>query len=219
ADAVGIQHRAIWIGRARCRSAGRSLPHSPVLQNRQRGHQNHQGTRTNETLHRLQPIVLSATCSRIFIVISTSVLSQKPFGENRIRPHQLEGRLPRGKWYRIRLKTSCRSRYATLMFSSFRRLAVPFALPWFAAVAIAQSASPPEIDDGRQWLNPRSPASSPLAVASRATALNQNDAAEKLLRQIIRRASRSSEASEAHKLLSRIYIRTGRYKRATDNLD
>jgi|KBSMisStandDraft_5_1062788.scaffolds.fasta_scaffold78444_2 hypothetical protein len=105
------------------------------------------------------------------------------------------------------------------MFSSFRRLAVPFALPWFAAVAIAQSASPPEIDDGRQWLNPRSPASSPLAVASRATALNQNDAAEKLLRQIIRRASRSSEASEAHKLLSRIYIRTGRYKRATDNLD
>jgi hypothetical protein len=105
------------------------------------------------------------------------------------------------------------------MFSSFRRLAVPFALPLITAVAIAQSASPPESDDGRQWLNPRSPASSPLADASRASALNQNDAAEKLLRQIIRRAPRSPEASEAHKLLSRIYIRTGRYKRATDNLD
>ena len=102
------------------------------------------------------------------------------------------------------------------MHGSFRRLAVPFALPWLTVVAIAQSA---EIDDGRQWLNPRSPGSSPLAAASRATALNQNDAAEKLLRRIIRRAPRTPETSEAHKLLSRIYIRTGRYKRATDNID
>ena len=117
------------------------------------------------------------------------------------------------------MRTAARVGYATLMFSSFRRLAVPFALPLTTAVAIAQSASPPESDDGRQWLNPRSPASSPLAVASRATALNQNDTAEKLLGQIIRRAPRTPEASEAHKLLSRIYIRTGRYKRATENLD
>jgi len=102
------------------------------------------------------------------------------------------------------------------MHGSFRRLAVPFALPWLTVVAIAQSA---EIDDGRQWLNLRSPGSSPLAAASRANALNQNDTAEKLLRQIIRRAPRTPEASEAHKLLSRIYIRTGRYKRATDNID
>jgi len=105
------------------------------------------------------------------------------------------------------------------MFGRFRNFAVALALPWLSVVAIAQSGSPPESDDGRQWLNPRSPASSPLAAASRATALNQNDAAEKLLRQIIRRAPRSPEAAEAHKLLSRIYIRTGRYKRATDNLD
>jgi predicted aspartyl protease len=105
------------------------------------------------------------------------------------------------------------------MFGPFRRFAVALALPWLSVVAIAQSASPPESDDGRQWLNPRSPASSPLAAASRANALNQNDAAEKLLRQIIRRSPRTPEASEAHKLLSRIYIRTGRYKRAADNLD
>src|SRR5215470_14481791 len=82
----------------------------------------------------------------------------------------------------------------------------------------AQSAAPPESDDGRQWLNPQTVADSPLAAASRASALNQNDAAEKLLRQIINRAPKSSEAGEAHKLLSRIYIRTGRYKRASDNL-
>jgi len=110
-------------------------------------------------------------------------------------------------------------RYTLVMFGRFRHFAVALALPWLSVVAIAQSGSSPESDDGRQWLNPRSPASSPLAAASRATALNQNDAAEKLLRQIIRRAPRSPEAAEAHKLLSRIYIRTGRYKRATDNLD
>ena len=105
------------------------------------------------------------------------------------------------------------------MLGSLRCLAVALALPLLSVVAIAQSASLPEIDDGRQWLNPRSPGSSPLAAASRANALNQNDTAEKLLRQIIRRAPRTPEASEAHKLLSRIYIRTGRYKRATDNID
>jgi len=105
------------------------------------------------------------------------------------------------------------------MFGSFRRLVVLFALPWLTVVAIAQSASLPESDDGRQWLNARSPATSPLAAASRANALNQNDAAKKLLRQIIRWAPRSPEAAEAHKLLSRIYLRTGQYRRATDNLD
>lgn len=105
------------------------------------------------------------------------------------------------------------------MFGPFRHFAVALALPWLSVVAIAQSTSPAESDDGRQWLNPRSPASSPLAIASRASALNQNDAAEKLLRQIIRRAPQTLEAAEARKLLSRIYIRTGRYKRAADNLD
>ena len=104
------------------------------------------------------------------------------------------------------------------MFGRFRHFAVALALLWLSVVTIAQSASPPETDDGRQWLNPRTLADSPLALASRATALNQNDAAEKLLSQIIKRAPKSSEAGEAHKLLSRIYIRTGRYKRATDNL-
>jgi hypothetical protein len=57
-----------------------------------------------------------------------------------------------------------------------------------------------------------------MAVASRASALNRNEAPEKLLRQIIRRTPISPEAAEAHKLLSRMYFRTGRYKRAIDNL-
>jgi len=64
ADAVSVQHRAMLI-RSACR---RSLPHSPVLQNRQRGDQNHQSTRKNETLHILQPIALSAICSRMNII-------------------------------------------------------------------------------------------------------------------------------------------------------
>jgi len=104
------------------------------------------------------------------------------------------------------------------MFGLFRRAAVAFALPWLTAIAIAQSASQPESDDGRQWLNSRHLASSPIATASRASALNQNEASEKQLRKIIGKAPRSLEAGEAHKLLSRIYVRTGRYKRATDNV-
>lgn len=103
------------------------------------------------------------------------------------------------------------------MIAPLRRLALALALPWFAVVAISQSVSPPESDDGRQWLDSRTPASSPIAVASRATALNQTEA-EKLLRQIVRRAPRSPEAGEAHKLLARIYVRTGRYKEATGNV-
>jgi hypothetical protein len=105
------------------------------------------------------------------------------------------------------------------MTGAIRLLGVAFTLPWLAVIALSQSTSPSESDDGRPWLDSRSPASSPIAVASRATALNQNDAAEKLLLQIIRRAPRSPEAGEAHKLLSRIYIRTGHYKRSTDNID
>jgi Aspartyl protease len=105
-----------------------------------------------------------------------------------------------------------------VMFVPSRGLVVAFALPCLTAVATCQSASPPESDDGREWLDSRIPASSPIAAASRANALNQNKAAEKLLRGIIQRTPRSPEAGEAHKLLSRIYVRTGRYKRATDNL-
>ena len=102
AHAVSVQHRAIWIGAA----SRWSLPHSPVLQNRQRDDQNHQGTRVKETLHRLQPIVLSATCRRTIMVMSTPVLSQKPYGENHTAPHRLEWRLQRAKWYRTSSKIS-----------------------------------------------------------------------------------------------------------------
>lgn len=109
-------------------------------------------------------------------------------------------------------------RYHRSVFSAFRPFAIAFILPWLALVAISQP-TPSESDDGRPWLDMQKPASSPLAAASRATALNQNEVAEKLLREIIRRAPRSPESAEAHKLLSRIYLRTGRYKRGTDNLD
>ena len=55
------------------------------------------------------------------------------------------------------------------MLGPFQRLAVAFALPWLTVVAISQSISPPESDDGRQWLDSRTPAPSPIAVASHAT--------------------------------------------------
>lgn len=104
------------------------------------------------------------------------------------------------------------------MFGAFRLLAVAFTLLWIALIAVSQSTFLSESDDGRPWLDSLSPSSSSLAAASRASALNQNEVAEKLLREILQRGPRSPEGAKAHKLLSRIYLRTGRYKRGTDNL-
>ena len=78
ADAVAVQHRAVLI-RPACgrRRGGRSLPHRPILHNRQRGAQNHRSTRPKKTLHILQPVVLSTICSRMIIIGSPPLLAQK----------------------------------------------------------------------------------------------------------------------------------------------
>jgi predicted aspartyl protease len=76
------------------------------------------------------------------------------------------------------------------------------------------------IDDGRQWFEPGAEASTGSAVrkGALATAFNEGTA-EKILLGVIRAAPRSEEASQAHELLSRIYLRSGQYAHATENLD
>jgi Aspartyl protease len=55
--------------------------------------------------------------------------------------------------------------------------------------------------------------------AAAASAFNQTVDAERLLRVVIRSQPRSDTANRAHELLSRIYLRSGQYKRLIDNLD
>jgi predicted aspartyl protease len=76
------------------------------------------------------------------------------------------------------------------------------------------------IDDGRHWLEPGADASADSAIrkGAHATAFNERDA-EKVLLGVIRATPRSEDASQAHELLSRIYLRSGQYKRAIENLD
>ena len=86
-----------------------------------------------------------------------------------------------------------------------------------AAIPLAQSPalSPSqEIDDGRRWLE--SPA---ILRAAEAVALNKAGNAATLLRGIIRSQPRSEAAFHAHTLLSRVYLRSGQYKRLLANLD
>ena len=86
-----------------------------------------------------------------------------------------------------------------------------------ATLALAQRPTP-RIDDVRPWSeNP--PQITPLQRAAAAAALNQNASAERDLKRFIRSNPRSHDASEAHKLLSRIYLRTGRYQSLIRNLD
>ena len=65
------------VSRGFARGAGGRLPYGPVFQNRERGDQNDKSTRKNETLHRSQAVALSMICSRMFIIVSFPVLSQK----------------------------------------------------------------------------------------------------------------------------------------------
>src|SRR5437660_310456 len=71
-DAVGVQHRAMLIRRG----DGGSLPYSSGLEKRQRGDQNQQSTRKNETLHMSEPVARSTSCNRMFTTVTTPVLSQ-----------------------------------------------------------------------------------------------------------------------------------------------
>jgi predicted aspartyl protease len=103
----------------------------------------------------------------------------------------------------------------------------------FAAAALAvmclgapssgqRGVTPPglAIDDGRQWFEPLADGSANDAIrrGAMATAFNEAEA-EPLLREIIKSKPRSDEASQAHELLSRIYLRSGQYTRVIDNLD
>lgn len=82
-------------------------------------------------------------------------------------------------------------------------------------------ASPgPRIDDGRQWFEPGADSSANSGIRRGAMAAAFNEAAaERLLRGIIDSEPRSDDASRAHELLSRIYSRSGQYRRLIDNLD
>jgi hypothetical protein len=76
------------------------------------------------------------------------------------------------------------------------------------------------IDDGRRWFEPGAGASTDSAIRKGAVATAFNEGvAEKILLGVIRAAPRSEEASQAHELLSRIYLRSGQYNRAIKNLD
>jgi len=79
-----------------------------------------------------------------------------------------------------------------------------------------------DLDDGRQWLESGADltTSSPaLLRGAVATAFNEMATAESLLRGVIQSDPRSDAASQAHELLSRIYLRSGQYKRLIENLD
>lgn len=78
------------------------------------------------------------------------------------------------------------------------------------------------LDDGRQWLDSGAlptPTAPPLLRAAAANALNQAAASESLLLRIVRSRPVSPLARRAHELLSRIYVRTGQYRRLVANLD
>jgi predicted aspartyl protease len=105
------------------------------------------------------------------------------------------------------------------------RFAVAVGLVAAVAIPLAQvpaPSSPSDVDDGRRWLEspvPLTPASPAILRAAEAVALNKAANAEGLLRGIIRSQPRSEAASQAHQLLSRIYLRSGQYTRLLANLD
>jgi predicted aspartyl protease len=78
------------------------------------------------------------------------------------------------------------------------------------------------LDDGRQWLDSRSlPAqtASVLVRAAAANARNQTAISQSLLLSIVQAEPESDSARRAHELLSRIYLRSGQYRRVIANLD
>ena len=78
------------------------------------------------------------------------------------------------------------------------------------------------LDDGRRWLDPRSVPAAPapaLLRAAAANARNQTSVSESLLRDILQTQPPSESARGAHELLSRIYLRSGQYRRLIANFD
>ena len=92
----------------------------------------------------------------------------------------------------------------------------------FLAVVATQTPPPARVDDGRQWVDakPAITADSPAILRGAiAAAFNDVATAEPLLQKIIRSQPKSEDAHEAHLLLSRIYLRSGQYKRLLENLE
>lgn len=95
-----------------------------------------------------------------------------------------------------------------------RLLALAVAL--CAALAAHPAADLDQLFQAHQWFELRSAVtdrSPSLMRAAVATAFNDPQTAERLLREVIRSAPRSNDADEAYDLLLRIYMRSGQYRR------
>lgn len=114
------------------------------------------------------------------------------------------------------IEAACRSRCWTLAVATLTVLCL-------AAPSSGQrgvSLPGPAIDDGRQWFEPGADSSATAGIRRGAIAAAFNNAeAESLLRGIIKSKPKSDDASQAHELLSRIYLRSGQYTRLIANLD
>jgi hypothetical protein len=78
------------------------------------------------------------------------------------------------------------------------------------------------LDDGRRWLDPRTipaPTAPVLLRAAAANARNQTAVSERLLLDVVQKQPASESARRAYELLSRIYLRSGQYRRLIANLD
>ncbi len=107
-----------------------------------------------------------------------------------------------------------------------RRMVAALAVAWSAIISACRKSDADvqaqSLDDGRQWLDARAipaPTSPALLRAAAANALNQVAVSENLLLEVIRAQPTSDSARRAHLLLSRIYLRQGRYERLIANLD
>jgi clan AA aspartic protease (TIGR02281 family) len=102
----------------------------------------------------------------------------------------------------------------TLTEVKMRTLAV--ALAFCAALGAQQADDLDRLFRARQWFELRSAVtdrSPALMHAAVATAFNDPEAAERLLRDVIRSAPSSTAADEAYGMLSQIYLRAGQYGR------
>ena len=95
-----------------------------------------------------------------------------------------------------------------------RTLAV--ALAFCAALGAQRADDLDHLFQAHQWFELRSAVtdrSPALMRAAVATAFNDPDTAERLLRDVIRSAPASDAADEAYGMLSQIYLRSGQYRR------
>ena len=90
------------------------------------------------------------------------------------------------------------------------------ALAFWAALGAQQADDLDRLFHARQWFELRSAVtdrSPSLMRAAVATAFNDPETAERLLRDVIRSAPASNAADEAYGMLSQIYLRAGQYRR------